>query len=117
MKKLVKRHAALLSRLREQESRLGLLNTRYIGAPIRDRAPGDCSGLCRVCGCTEVMACDPPCSWETPTLCTTCAQAIREMAAWLDDALAPFPEKLIEEARIHLKNAYGAPQRPRKALK
>lgn len=27
---------------------------------------------CRVCGCTESNACDPPCSWVAQDLCSTC---------------------------------------------
>jgi hypothetical protein len=32
-------------------------------------------GKCRVCGCTHDKACEPPCWWEEPDLCSTCAQA------------------------------------------
>jgi hypothetical protein len=29
---------------------------------------------CRVCGCQELRACDPPCSWVEEDLCSTCAE-------------------------------------------
>jgi hypothetical protein len=39
---------------------------------------------CRVCGCTDTRACNPPCSWEEPIdeggeqgdICSTCARAM-----------------------------------------
>lgn len=36
-----------------------------------DRLP---PGICRVCGCTDANACDPPCSWanDDRTLCSSC---------------------------------------------
>lgn len=27
---------------------------------------------CRECGCTELAACDPPCHWVEPDLCSAC---------------------------------------------
>jgi hypothetical protein len=27
---------------------------------------------CRVCGCTDLQACSPPCSWAAADLCTAC---------------------------------------------
>jgi hypothetical protein len=51
--------------------------------PRRDR-----NGLtrCRVCGCTEVDACHPPCSWAEEDLCTTCADAALHVHHWLYSA-------------------------------
>jgi len=44
----------------------------------------DRNGLfrCRVCGCTEVDACQPPCAWAETGLCTTCADAIADIQIW-----------------------------------
>lgn len=35
-------------------------------------------GICRVCGCTEHDACDPPCHWVDidETLCSACADMV-----------------------------------------
>jgi hypothetical protein len=33
---------------------------------------GDYERTCRVCGCTDTRACDPPCSWAELDLCTAC---------------------------------------------
>lgn len=40
-------------------------------------------GVCRVCGCTEARACNPPCAWADwkHTLCTTCQRKAREKNA------------------------------------
>jgi hypothetical protein len=40
---------------------------------------------CRVCKCTEVLACYPPCAWEPreEDLCTSCAELIRKVREWL----------------------------------
>lgn len=27
---------------------------------------------CRLCGCTDAEACNPPCSWVEPDLCSAC---------------------------------------------
>jgi hypothetical protein len=29
-------------------------------------------GVCRECYCTDLTACDPPCSWVEPDLCSGC---------------------------------------------
>ena len=31
---------------------------------------------CRVCGCTELAACYPPCFWAEPDLCSACVSGI-----------------------------------------
>lgn len=31
-------------------------------------------GVCRECYCTDVTACDPPCSWVELDLCSGCAE-------------------------------------------
>lgn len=28
--------------------------------------------VCRICGCWELQACDPPCSWVAADLCSAC---------------------------------------------
>ena len=40
---------------------------------------------CRVCGCTELDACNPPCGWEPghEDLCTTCNAAAKAIVQWL----------------------------------
>lgn len=40
--------------------------------------------VCRLCGCTEVTPCEPPCGWAEGDLCTSCAPfaiALSEPAA------------------------------------
>lgn len=32
----------------------------------------DFDQVCRVCGCSELNACDPPCWWVSPGLCSAC---------------------------------------------
>ena len=34
------------------------------------------AGVCRVCGCTDDDACDPPCFWVKPDLCSTCKDGV-----------------------------------------
>lgn len=29
-------------------------------------------GICRVCGCTDELACDEGCSWREPDFCSAC---------------------------------------------
>lgn len=40
--------------------------------------PVDVPGRCRVCGCTDDDACDPPCSWDDldHTICSACVEAV-----------------------------------------
>ncbi len=48
----------------------------------------DRNGLirCRVCGCTAIDACNPPCGWAQQDLCTTCADAVKALLEWADAA-------------------------------
>jgi len=41
-------------------------------------------GRCKVCGCTEVHPCDPPCGWSQiePDLCTSCEDAADTLVFW-----------------------------------
>lgn len=47
----------------------------------------DRNGLtrCRVCGCTELDACNPPCGWQAghEDLCTTCHAAAEAIHEWM----------------------------------
>lgn len=54
---------------------------------------------CRVCGCTEREACNPPCGWQPGELdlCTSCADAIWELRAWLERAHRPSMRALVRE--------------------
>jgi len=55
---------------------------------------------CRVCKCTEMRACFPPCSWEPgePDLCSSCADLIRAVRYWLTGAHRPSFAALRREA-------------------
>jgi hypothetical protein len=55
---------------------------------------------CRVCQCTEMEACYPPCSWEPgeAELCSNCAEAIRAVRRWLSGGLRPSWAALRREA-------------------
>lgn len=48
----------------------------------------DRNGLtrCRVCGCTEMDACAPSCSWVDADLCSVCQAAVDAMVEWFHDA-------------------------------
>jgi hypothetical protein len=52
---------------------------------------------CRVCTCTDEHACNPPCAWFDPTLCTTCALIIEALIGWIESARVPDPEPLVRE--------------------
>lgn len=41
---------------------------------------------CRVCGCTEVDPCNPPCGWFEADICTTCALAAEALHGWMQAA-------------------------------
>ena len=56
---------------------------------------------CRVCGCTDLKPCDPPCSWETPALCTTCYHAILGLTQWRERARRPNVAALIRAFRSY----------------
>jgi hypothetical protein len=64
----------------------------------------DRNGLirCRVCGCTELDACDPPCAWvlNEEDLCTTCGDISVYLASWLESARRPNLAALLREAGI-----------------
>ncbi len=54
---------------------------------------------CRVCGCTEVNACNPPCSWAEDDLCTNCGMIIDAVDIWMDSALRPNITGLLREVK------------------
>jgi hypothetical protein len=41
---------------------------------------------CRICGCTEIDACNPPCGWVEEGLCSTCWQAVAALLRHYDDS-------------------------------
>lgn len=56
---------------------------------------------CRVCGCTEAEACNPPCGWAPGqgNLCTSCAYAVNIVVEWMDIALRPNFAGIVREAK------------------
>ncbi len=56
---------------------------------------------CRVCKCTEMEPCCPPCAWEPgePDLCDNCARIIRAVRNWLEAGLRPSWAALLKEAK------------------
>lgn len=55
---------------------------------------------CHVCGCTDEHACNPPCVWFGPTLCSVCAMAAEALREWARAAVKPSLTALIQEADI-----------------
>lgn len=72
---------------------------------------------CRVCKCTEMRPCFPPCSWEPnePDLCSNCAEVIREVRKWLESGYKPSFAALWREAMK--EHAPGLPPKKRKTAK
>lgn len=60
---------------------------------------------CRVCKCTDERACDPPCSWHSRGLCSTCASAVAAMLSWQEDSLRPSLAALTAEFKDARDNA------------
>lgn len=60
---------------------------------------------CRVCRCTEIAPCCPPCGWARgeEDLCTTCQAVTQHVAAWLQESLRPSWAALRREAERVLK--------------
>jgi hypothetical protein len=60
---------------------------------------------CRVCGCTEIDACNPPCLWVRPPqgpiedLCTTCQRAAEALVYWMDEARRAPMAALLREVK------------------
>ena len=59
----------------------------------------DRNGLvrCRVCGCTEISACNPPCGWADVDLCTGCQDAAMALVEWSEGAHRPNLAALLRE--------------------
>lgn len=57
---------------------------------------------CRVCGCTEDRACNPPCLWAEEGLCSTCDEAITTVLGWMDRAYRPSLRTLMVEVKARL---------------
>jgi hypothetical protein len=49
---------------------------------------------CRVCGCTDMRACEPPCSWVEPDLCSACIddEPTEDDIADMEGMAEPHPE-------------------------
>jgi hypothetical protein len=64
----------------------------------------DRNGLvrCRVCGCTEVDACAPGCSWVDSSLCSVCDEVIDALGVWFCDSRRPNVTALLREVRREL---------------
>jgi hypothetical protein len=56
---------------------------------------------CRVCGCTEDRACDPPCGWEPGegNVCSSCAAVAAHIVEWMGVALRANFTGLMREAK------------------
>lgn len=77
---------------------------KAVEPPIRR----DRDGLtrCRVCGCTDVQACCPPCGWVPGEydLCTACDHAAETIAEWLEGSHRPSKAALLREvARLRAR--------------
>lgn len=57
---------------------------------------------CRICECTETDACVNGCSWATDTLCSTCADFMEVMAAYMMVS-GPHHRHTIEEATVNVR--------------
>jgi hypothetical protein len=53
--------------------KLSIVDVRYVVRALLPNLPVR-PGVCRVCGCTESLACDDGCGWADryETLCTAC---------------------------------------------
>lgn len=61
---------------------------------------------CRVCGCTEIEPCEPPCSWVADDLCSACATAVDALVQWAHGAYIANKAALLRE----LTAAMGGPR-------
>lgn len=57
---------------------------------------------CRVCGCTEIDACSPPCSWAEDNLCSHCDAAVQAYVQWFEGARRPNRAALAREIARYL---------------
>jgi len=67
----------------------------------------DRNGLvrCRVCGCTEVDACEGGCAWEQgeKDLCSTCGTVVRALLKWNEEARRPTLAALLRELKRQIE--------------
>lgn len=63
--------------------------------------------LCRVCKCTAIQGCNPPCAWDPSDsrgdICTTCAYAVGELMDWMRAAHIPTVAALLREFKVQDK--------------
>jgi hypothetical protein len=75
---------------------------------------------CRVCGCTQLEACNPPCGWadrsQSP-ICTGCATAALAFAEWLDGAHRANLAALKREALAIQDDAFRTVSRQARGLR
>lgn len=66
----------------------------------------DRNGLprCRVCGCTDAEACEPPCGWAPgeEDLCTSCHATVMAIVAWAGGAHRAIRTALMREASAQM---------------
>lgn len=63
---------------------------------------------CRVCGCTELHACEMGCSWVFDDLCSICAEAVDAVTAWVREARRANKAALWREVEATLKEGRAA---------
>lgn len=75
------------------------MKTKTENAPVRVDSQGFIK--CRVCSCTEIRPCDPPCAWVhgEADLCTGCLLAAERLWEWLDGAHRPSIPALYREVK------------------
>lgn len=61
---------------------------------------------CRVCKCTHNQPCEPPCGWEMPGLCTSCAGVIRALGGWYEGAHKASIAALLREFKAYLEDPF-----------
>jgi len=72
--------------------------------------PRDKDGMmkCRVCGCTEVRACQPPCSWAGPFICSNCHNAVSALRQWKEGANRANMTALLRELELQWEDPFLA---------
>lgn len=64
----------LLNIVTDESIEPGVLEVRDANGTVLTRLRVDGQRSCRVCGCTDDRACQPPCSWVEPDLCSSCRE-------------------------------------------
>jgi len=62
---------------------------------------------CRVCSCTEIRPCFPPCAWVEVDLCDGCGQVLKAMVEWAEGAHRPSVLALIREFNRLRKSVFS----------